>query len=117
MKTTIEIGGFEITVEELEGKVSVKAVDGDGEEVESFELESGSEDTQDDETQDDDSTEFDSDSEEEDSFDDVEDEDETDAQKDEETQHSTLESFSDFFKKKVSSTKPTSAKPATIKRK
>jgi len=42
MKTTIELNGFEIKIEELEGKILVQA-EKDGEVIEEFELESGEE--------------------------------------------------------------------------
>lgn len=42
MKTTIEVGGFEIKIEELEGKVTVVAEQG-GEVIEEFELETSGE--------------------------------------------------------------------------
>ena len=42
MKTTIEVNGFEIKIEELEGKITVVA-EKDGEVMEEFELESGEE--------------------------------------------------------------------------
>ncbi len=40
MKTTIEVNGFEIKIEELEGKIVVSA-EKEGEVIEEFELESG----------------------------------------------------------------------------
>ena len=42
MKTTIEVNGFEIKIEELEGKITVVA-EKDGEVMEEFELEAGEE--------------------------------------------------------------------------
>ena len=42
MKTTIEVNGFEIKIEELEGKITVTA-EKDGEVMEEFELEAGEE--------------------------------------------------------------------------
>ena len=42
MKTTIEVGGFEIKIEELEGKVTVVA-EQEGEVIEQFELETSGE--------------------------------------------------------------------------
>ena len=42
MKTTIEVGGFEIKIEELDGKVTVVAAQ-DGEVIEQFELETSGE--------------------------------------------------------------------------
>jgi hypothetical protein len=42
MKTTIEVKGFEIKIEELEGKITVTA-EKDGEVMEEFELEAGEE--------------------------------------------------------------------------
>ena len=42
MKTTIEVNGFEIKIDELEGKITVTA-EKDGEVMEEFELEAGEE--------------------------------------------------------------------------
>ncbi len=115
MKTKIEVLGYEIEIEEVDGLVTVKA-ELDGETVEEFTLEAQDKESDDDDhegdAQGDDSVkgfgDFDA-QDEEDDFDgdlsqgDDEDEDEEDAQEDKEElgrDEVKLESFNSFFSKK-----------------
>jgi hypothetical protein len=101
MKTTIEVSGFTITIDEMEGKVMVSA-EKDGEVVEEFELESedfegaqGGEEMEDDEEM----QEFGQEEEEE--FGDEEGEEfgeEEEEEMEEEEEQGTLESFSKFVR-------------------
>jgi len=104
MKTTIEVNGFEIKIEEMDGKIMVSAMK-DDEVVEEFELESegmeGDEDFDDDEMEgdDDEMSSFgeDDDMEEEEDFDDDE---EMGGEEMEEEEEGKLESFNYFVKRR-----------------
>ena len=110
MKTTIEIHGYEITIEETEGTLSVSATK-DGEIVEQFELESG-EDIEGDEG-DEDVVPFGDDEEEED----FDGEGENDEEMDEEpAEEGALESFSAYFSKSKKIKKVNESKKPTTKR-
>ena len=97
MKTTIEVHGFEIKIDEMEGKVLVSAMK-DGETIEEFELEvegfEGSDEDMDD-------MEPFGQGEEEEDFGGEEEEDdmEEDDMEEEAEEEAALESFSAFFKK------------------
>jgi hypothetical protein len=101
MKTTIEVSGFEIKIEEMDGKIMVSAMK-DNEVVEEFELESeemsGEEMSQEEMEDDDDMSAFgeEEDMEEEGDFDEEDMEDEEEMEDDEE--EGKLESFSYFVK-------------------
>ena len=96
MKTTIEVSGFEIKIEEMEGKVSVTA-EKEGEVVEEFVLETeegmGEEGMEGDEM-----SAFGEEEEEEGDFGDEEEEDEMEEDEMEEEEEGKLESFSHFVK-------------------
>jgi hypothetical protein len=102
MKTTIEVNGYEIVIEETEGVVSVKAMQ-DDDIVEEFELET-SESVDDEDVRDfeefggEEEEDFDDDSEDED--DDLEDEDEDEDDLESEDDAPKLESFQSFLKKR-----------------
>lgn len=103
MKTTIEINGFEIVIEETDGLITVSAIK-DEETIEEFEVQSG-EQSDDDEVQgfddfdgeesDDDSESFDGEEEE-----DFDDESDADDDMEEEEEEGKLESFQSFLKKR-----------------
>ena len=104
MKTTIEINGFEIVIEEIDGLITVSAVK-DEEVIEEFEIQSGAqsdgEESQDEEeSQDDDSEEMGEmmpfGEEEEEDFQ----EEESQEEEEEEEEGSKLESFQSFLKKR-----------------
>lgn len=103
MKTTIEINGFEIVIEETDGLITVSAIK-DEETIEEFEVQSGEQSDDDVQGFDD----FDGDSEDgEEDFEGEEEEDfEGDSQDDEETDdddddsEGKLESFQSFLKKR-----------------
>lgn len=108
MKTTIEVGGFEITVEEMEGNITVSATK-EGEVVEEFELATEDFESQDmGEEGDDDMMSFGDEGmeEEEEGFDDMDDdeefgqeeEEEEEGAQEEEEEAGKLESFSFFVK-------------------
>jgi len=106
MKTTIEVGGLEIKIEELEGKVTTSFVQ-NGEVIEEFEFDASGELSDDEEGEDEDMMPFgeeEEDFEEEDMEDDEdmedmeEDEDMEDMEEDEE--ESKLESFNSFIKRR-----------------
>ena len=106
MKTTIEVGGYEIKIEEMEGKIMVSAMK-DEEVVEEFELESegmeGEEGFEDEmEGGEDEMSAFgDEDAEEEDDFEDEMEGDEDFEEEEEEGEEAgKLESFSHFVKKR-----------------
>jgi hypothetical protein len=108
MKTTIEVGGFEIKIEEMEGNISVSAMK-EGEVVEEFELASEDFESQDMEMQDDDEMMSfgDEDMEEEGDFEDDEEGEEEEEgeefgeeEEEEEDESSKLESFSHFVRKR-----------------
>lgn len=107
MKTTIEVNGFEIKIEEMDGKIMVSAMK-DDEVVEEFELESegmeGDEDFGDDEMEGgDDMSAFgeDDDMEEEEDFDDEDEDDmEEEGEEMEEEEEGKLESFNYFVKRR-----------------
>ena len=114
MKTTIEVSGYEIKIEEMEGKIMVSAMK-DDEVVEEFELESegmeGGEDFEgDDEMGDDEMSAFgeeedemgDFEGEEEDDDEGFDDDDDDEMEEDEEEKQETgkLESFSWFVKRR-----------------
>jgi len=110
MKTTIEVNGFEIKIEEMDGKIMVSAMK-DDEVVEEFELESegmeGGEDFGDDEMEGDDdemSSFGDDDMEEEEDFGDDEEMDGEDMDDEgeemEEDEEGKLESFNYFVKRR-----------------
>jgi hypothetical protein len=109
MKTTIEVNGFEIKIEEMDGKIMVSAMK-DDEVVEEFELESeemeGGEDFGDDEMEgDDDMSAFgeEEDMEEEEDFGDDEEmdgEDMDDEGEEMEEEEGKLESFNHFVKRR-----------------
>lgn len=112
MKTTIEVNGYEIVIEETDGMVSVSAMK-DDEIVEEFQLESDSEsfeggdDDMDSDVKDFDDFEGDDDSfegEEEEDFepemDDDESEEESEEEESEEESEGKLESFQSFLKKR-----------------
>lgn len=106
MKTTIEINGYEIVIEESEGLLTVSALK-DGETVEEFELESADEDSEEsfDREEEDDFDEAEDDIDDvEDDLDDVED-DLEDVEDDLDTEESgledgKLESFNSFIRKR-----------------
>ncbi len=99
MKTTIEVSGYEIKIEEMEGKIMVSALQ-DGEVVEEFELESemGDDFDDDDKMQDDEEMSAFGSEEDDDDMEDEEGgmEEEEDFGSDEEGK--TLESFAHFVK-------------------
>lgn len=113
MKTTIEINGYEIVIEEVNGVISVSAVK-DEEVIEEFEIQSGESQSEDDEDIQDfggdevqDFEEFGSDEDEsqnefegesDDESDDDDDDDESQSQ--EEGEERKLESFNSFLKKR-----------------
>jgi len=101
MKTTIEVSGYEIKIEEMEGKIMVSALQ-DGEVVEEFELDSemGDDFDDDDKMQDDEEmSAFGSEEEgEEEDEEDFGDEEEDFSSEEEEGK--TLESFAHFVKKR-----------------
>jgi hypothetical protein len=111
MKTTIEVGGFEIKIEEMEGNITVSAMK-EGEVIEEFELSSEDFDSQEmGEEEDDDMMSFgDDDMEEEEDFgdDDMEEGEEMEEEEGEEMEEEEeedesqgkLESFSHFVKKR-----------------
>lgn len=107
MKTTIEVGGFEIKIEELEGKVTVVAEQG-GEVIEEFELETSGEELSGEEGEDimpfgDEEEDFGGEKageESEESDDDDDDEGEEFGEEEEEEEESKLESFNSFIKKR-----------------
>ena len=108
MKTTIELKGYEIVIEENEGIVSVKAMQ-DDEVVEEFQLETeGSEDfdSEDDEMRDFDDFEgeeeedFEGESDDDDSEDDDDDEMDDEMEDEMGDEGSKLESFQSFLKKR-----------------
>jgi hypothetical protein len=107
MKTTIEINGFEIVIEEIDGLITVSAVK-DEEIIEEFEIQSGAQ--SDGEESQDDSEESQDDSEEmgemmpfgeeeEEDFQEEEEESQEESQEEEE-EGSKLESFQSFLKKR-----------------
>ena len=113
MKTTIEINGFEIVIEEIDGLITVSAVK-DEEVIEEFEIQSGSESDEEgaQEVQDDDFEEEESQDEEEseemgemmpfgeeEEEEDFQEEEEEESQEEEE-EGSKLESFQSFLKKR-----------------
>ena len=125
MKTTIEMHGYEITIEETEGMISVSATK-DGETVEEFELEAGDEGS---ESGDEDVIPFGEDGEEEDFGSEGENDEEMGEEEEEmgeeeeehgreEKEEGALESFSAFFKrskvKRVNESKKIA--PKTVKR-
>lgn len=100
MKTTIEVGGLEIKIEELEGKVTTSFVQ-NGEVIEEFEFDASGESSDDEEGEDEDMMPFgeeEEDFEEEDMEDDEDMEDMEDMEEDEE--ESKLESFNSFIKRR-----------------
>jgi hypothetical protein len=101
MKTTIEVQGFEIKIEEMEGKITVSAMK-EGETVEEFELESEDFESQDmpegDEDDDMDAFGEEEDMEEEDDFE--EESEEMEEESEEMEEEGKLESFSYFVKKR-----------------
>jgi Mg-chelatase subunit ChlI len=110
MKTTIEVNGYEIVIEEIEGSLTVSALK-DGETVEEFTLGSSEEESDDIQGFDefsDESEEEDFEDESEEGFEDEEsdeseeDESEEDFEDEESEEESEekMESFSSFFKKK-----------------
>jgi hypothetical protein len=101
MKTKVEVLGYEIEIEEVDGVVTVKA-ELDGETVEEFTLEAPEEGQGQDEESDDDVKgfkDFDGQGEEED-FGDEESEGEESEEESEEEEGKTLESFQSFFNKR-----------------
>jgi hypothetical protein len=103
MKTTIEVNGYEITIEEMGGKIMVSAMK-DDETVEEFELES--EDMEDDDMEDDDMEEMEDDDEmsafggeEDDDMEEMEDDDMEEMEDDDMT-GKKLESFNHFVRRK-----------------
>ena len=103
MKTKVEVLGYEIEIEEVDGVVTVKA-ELDGETVEEFTLEATEEGQGQDEESDDDVKgfkDFDSQDEEEDFGDEESEGEESDDDDDEdEDEGQTLESFQSFFNKR-----------------
>lgn len=120
MKTTIEINGYEIVIEEVDGVISVSAVK-DEEVIEEFEIQSGESQSEDDEESQDfggeevqDFEEFGSDEDEsqgesqgefeddelEGDDDDSDDDDDNEPQSQEEDEERKLESFNSFLKKR-----------------
>ena len=114
MKTTIEINGYEIVIEEVDGVISVSAVK-DEEVIEEFEIQSGESQSEDGEEAQDfggeevqDFEEFGSDEDEsqgesQDEFegdDDSDDDDDNEPQSQEEDEERKLESFNSFLKKR-----------------
>jgi len=112
MKTTIEVNGYEIVIEETDGMVSVSAMK-DDEIVEEFQLESDSESFEGDDDMDMDSEvkDFDDFEGDDDSFEGNEskisivdmgddDDDESEEESDEEESEGKLESFQSFLKKR-----------------
>ena len=101
MKTTIEINGFEIVIEEIDGLITVSAVK-DEEVIEEFEIQSGAQ--SDGEESQDDSEESQDDSEEMGEMMPFGEEEEEDFQEEEsqeeEEEGSKLESFQSFLKKR-----------------
>lgn len=101
MKTTIEVSGYEIKIEEMEGKLMVSAMK-DGEVVEEFELESEmGEDFGDDDMQDDEEMSAFGSEEEDDMDEDDMDEDGMEEEEDfdsKEEEGKTLESFAHFVR-------------------
>ena len=108
MKTTIEINGFEIVIEETDGLITVSAMQ-DEETIEEFEIQTGAQ--SDDEGEGDEVQDFgdfeDEDGEESDDMDDMEsfggeeeEEDLDDDSEEEEEEEGKLESFKSFFNKK-----------------
>jgi hypothetical protein len=87
MKTTIEVGGFEIKIEEIDGKVTVVA-EQDGEVIEQFELETSGEELAGEEGED------------MMPFGDDEEEEFEQAQEEDEEGEGKLESFNSFIKKR-----------------
>ena len=103
MKTTIEVSGYEIKIEEMEGKIMVSALQ-DGEVVEEFELDSEMGDDFDDDEDDmggmDAFGEEGAEEEEEDEDDEEDFDDEEEDFSSEEEEGKTLESFAHFVKKR-----------------
>ena len=103
MKTKVEVLGYEIEIEEVDGVVTVKA-ELDGETVEEFTLETPEEGQGQDEESDDDVKGFkDFDGQEEEDFGDEESEgqdDDEDEDDEDEDEGQTLESFQSFFNKR-----------------
>jgi hypothetical protein len=99
MKTTIEVHGFEIKIDEMEGKVLVSAMK-DGETIEEFELEvEGFEGSDDDMDEMGEMEPFGGEGEEEEEDFDGEEEDEMD-EEEEDDEEGKLESFSHFVKRR-----------------
>lgn len=110
MKTTIEVSGYEIKIEEMEGKIMVSAMK-DDEVVEEFELESegmeGGEGFENDDMEGDEMSAFGEEEDEMDDFEEEEEEDDDDMEGDEEEEEmdneeeaGKLESFSYFVKRR-----------------
>jgi hypothetical protein len=99
MKTTIEIHGYEIVIEENEGLINVSALKG-GETVEEFELEAGEE--SEGEFDREEEEDFEGEESEEDDMEDMEDEEDFDDEpvEEEELADGKLESFNSFIKKR-----------------
>jgi hypothetical protein len=108
MKTKVEINGYEIEIEEMDGRISVKA-EFDGEVIEEFSIdtEEGQDDSEGSEDEEDIKS-FDDFGDEEEDFDDEEgqdddeegQDDDEEGQDDDENQGSALESFQSFINKK-----------------
>jgi|LakMenEpi03Aug12_release.lakeMendotaPanAssembly.Ray.scaffolds.fasta_scaffold3346203_1 hypothetical protein len=108
MKTTVEVNGYEIVIEEKDGLVTVSATK-DDEVVEEFELETEegqSEDSEGDDVQDfdsfgqDEEEDFEDENEDEDEDSEFENEDEDSEFEDEEENSAKLESFQSFINKR-----------------
>jgi hypothetical protein len=108
MKTTIEINGFEIVIEEIDGLITVSAVK-DEEVIEEFEIQSGAqsdgEESQDNEEESQDDSEEMGEmmpfgEEEEEDFQEEESQEESQEEEEEEEEGSKLESFQSFLKKR-----------------
>jgi hypothetical protein len=95
MKTKIEINGYEIEIEEIDGAISVKA-ELDGEIVEEFTLEPSSQDNEEGDEEEVQSYDEFGDEEEEEDFD----EEEESQEMEEEESNEKLESFQSFINKK-----------------
>jgi hypothetical protein len=108
MKTTIEINGFEIVIEEIDGLITVSAVK-DEEVIEEFEIQYGAqsdgEESQDNEEESQDDSEEMGEmmpfgEEEEEDFQEEESQEESQEEEEEEEEGSKLESFQSFLKKR-----------------
>jgi hypothetical protein len=109
MKTTIEVGGLEIKIEELEGKVTTSFVQ-NGEVIEEFEFDASGESSDDEEGEDEDMMPFgeeeedfeEEDMEDDEDMEDMEDMEEEEDMKDmeEDEEESKLESFNSFIKRR-----------------